>query len=405
MPKFVQIGAGKIGRSFVAQLFSAAGYEVVFSEVNPTVLQALNQRREYTVEVKDRVPLTLNVRNVRAVDGRDAEAVARELAGCACAATAVGPDYLRFTYPAIARGLVLRQEAGGAPLDIILAENLREAAATVRAGVRSLLPAGFPVAERLGLVETSIGKMVPIMSPEDEARDPLLVYAEAYNTLICDAKGFLCGVPSVRGIDAKQNIKAYVDRKSFIHNLGHALCAYLAHLEAPELVYTWQAVEHGRVGPATRAGMWESARALIDAYPDEFTEANQGEHIEDLLQRFCNRALGDTIYRVGRDVQRKLGPEDRVIGALRFDEQHGVEAPVTTLCAAAGMLFRATDESGRMFDKDRGFAQEVYPRGVEYVLENICRLHPNEKLFSDILRAHEAVLEARAAGRSVLDLV
>jgi mannitol-1-phosphate 5-dehydrogenase len=79
MRKFVQIGAGKVGRSFVAQLFSAAGYEVVFSEVNETVLQALNERREYTVEVRDRVPATLHVRNVRAVDGRDTEAVAREL--------------------------------------------------------------------------------------------------------------------------------------------------------------------------------------------------------------------------------------------------------------------------------------------------------------------------------------
>jgi mannitol-1-phosphate 5-dehydrogenase len=401
--KFVQIGAGKIGRSFTAQLFSAAGYEVVFSEVNQTVLDALNQRREYTVEIRDREPGTIAVRNVRAVDGRDTEAVATELADCALAATAVGPDYLRHVYQGIARGLERR--AASAPLDIILAENLRDAAVIVREGVKQHLPVGFPVDERLGLIETSIGKMVPIMSPEEEARDPLLVYAEAYNTLICDARGFLCGVPPVPGLDAKQNIKAYVDRKSFIHNLGHALCAYFAHLEAPELVCTWQAIEHERIGAATREGMWESARALIRAYPDEFDEANQEEHIEDLLSRFCNRALGDTIYRVGRDVQRKLGPEDRVIGALHFDAEHGVEAPVTTLCAAAGMLFRATDESGAMFDKDEAFAREIYPRGVAPVLQEICDLRPEERLHRDIAAAHAAILEAQEAGRPVLDLI
>jgi mannitol-1-phosphate 5-dehydrogenase len=402
MPKFVQIGAGKIGRSFIGQLFSAAGYEVVFAEVVEPVLRALNERREYTVEIRDREPETVIVRNVRAVDGRNIEAVARELSDCALAATAVGPDHLKHTYPAIARGLALREERGGGPLDIILAENLRDAAAIVREGVSAHLPPGFPLAERLGLVETSIGKMVPIMHPEDEARDPLLVYAEAYNTLICDAKGFLGGVPDVPGLDAKQNIKAYVDRKSFIHNLGHALCAYFAHLEAPELVYTWEAIEHERVGKATREGMWESASALIRAYPDEFDEGNQGAHIEDLLSRFCNRALGDTIYRVGRDVQRKLGPEDRVIGALRFDAEHGVPAPVTTLCAAAGMLFRATDEQGRMFDRDREFAETIYPRGVEYVLEHTSGLRPDEPLFGEIAAAHEAILRARERGASIL---
>ena len=398
MPTFVQIGAGKVGRSFVAQLFSAAGYEVVFSEVNEVVLAALNERGEYTVEVKDREPRTLLVRNVRAVDGRDAEAVARELAACDCAATSVGPDYLRFTYPPIARALELRQAAAALPLDIILAENLRDAAAIVRDGVRDLLPADFPVEQNLGLVETSIGKMVPIMSPEEEARDPLLVFAEAYANLICDARGFLNGVPPVPGLDAKQNIKAYVDRKSFIHNLGHALCAYFAHLEAPGLEYTWQAVEHPRVGPATRAGMWESARALIAAYPDEFDQADQNAHIEDLLSRFSNQALGDTIYRVGRDVQRKLGPDDRVVGALHFDEQHGVPAPVTTLCAAAGMLFRATDESGEMFEKDAAFVWDIYPQGVDYVLQTVCGLEPSSALYSRIAEAHDSILAARAKG-------
>jgi len=405
MATFVQIGAGKIGRSFIGQLLSAAGYEVVFAEVNETILRALNERREYTVEIRDREPKTILVRNVRGVDGRDTEAVARELADCALAGTAVGPDYLRYTYPAIARGLLLREERGRGPLDIVFAENLRDAAGIVREGVAQHLPVGFPIGERLGLVETSTGKMVPIMHPEDEARDPLLVYAEAYSTLICDAKGFLSGVPPVPGLDAQANIKAYVDRKSFIHNLGHALCAYFAHLEAPELVFTWQAIEHPRLGEATRRGMWESARALIDAYPDEFNEANQGAHIEDLLSRFCNRALGDTIYRVGRDVQRKLGPDDRVIGSLRFDAEHHAPASVTILCAAAGMLFRATDESGRMLDKDREFAERIYPRGVEYVLQSVCGLRPDEPTYPAIAAAHEAILQARDAGRSVLGLL
>ena len=74
----------------------------------------------------------------------------------------------------------------------------------------------------MGLVETSIGKMVPIMKTEDLEEDPLLVYAEPYNTLILDRKGFLGDIPHIEEFALKDNIKAWVDRKAFIHNLGHA---------------------------------------------------------------------------------------------------------------------------------------------------------------------------------------
>ena len=63
--------------------------------------------------------------------------------------------------------------------------------------------------------------------------------------------------------------------------------------------------------------MWESGRALIAKYPHVFGEADQEKSIEDLLRRFFNRALGDTVFRVGRDLRRKLGPNDRFIAAMR----------------------------------------------------------------------------------------
>ncbi|MGD9497953.1 MAG: mannitol-1-phosphate 5-dehydrogenase [Armatimonadota bacterium] len=408
MDKLVQIGAGNIGRSFVGQIFSRAGYEVVFVDIDLQIIEALNKRHQYVVEIRDREPRTIVVENVRGVDGRDREAVAEELATCRVAATAVGPAALPYIYPNLAAGLLRRRELGKGPLDVIICENMRDAAQAMYAGVAEHLPPGFPLRELLGAVETSIGKMVPIMSEEVRAQDPLLVYAEAYNTLICDARGFLNPVPDVPELDPKQNMKAYVDRKLFVHNLGHALCAYFAHLEAPELVYTWEAVQHPTIGPATRAGMMESARALIAAYPDEFTEENQREHVDDLLRRFANRALGDTIYRVGRDVRRKLGPEDRVIGALRFDARWDTDAPYTCLCAAAGMRFRATDENGEMYENDRDFAEHVYPEGAEHVLREVSELQPgdpvDDRVFEAVIAADEFVSRRLAAGESILDL-
>lgn len=407
METLVQIGAGNIGRSFVGQLFSRAGFEVVFIDVVESVIAALNQQHRYRVEIKDRCPESSWVENVRGVDGRDSVAAVQELFACRLCATAVGSKALPHVLPNVAQALVKRREAGRPPLDIILAENLREAAAFVREHLARLLPPDFPLDESVGLVETSIGKMVPIMSEADRATDPLLVFAEAYNNLICDAQGFRNPIPAVPGLDPKDNIAAHVDRKSFIHNLGHALCAYLGHVQDPSLVYTWQAVEHPVIGPAVRAGMWESGQALIAQYPAEFSEENQAAHIEDLLGRFANQALGDTLHRVGRDLTRKLSREDRVIGALLNDLDQGVEPRVTALCAAAGMHFRAPDEKGELFPPDAKFLEETARGGVEQVLSEVCGLvagRPLEDQARELIRAAEAHINTcRVAGRPVLE--
>jgi len=420
--RIVVFGAGSIGRSFVGQLFSRAGYSVVFVDVDRELVAALNREGRYRIEIRDRKPETIWVEGVSAVDGRDTRAVAEEVATADIAATAVGPHALPLIYPAIAAGLLLRRKAGAPsldpssasgssrvqsrddsardkPLDIIICENLRSADDSFRDGLRQLLPAGFPLEESVGLIETSIGKMVPIMPEEARRQDPLLLYAEAYNTLILDARAFRNPIPDVPGLDPKQNMAAYVDRKAFIHNCGHAACAYLGHLEHPTATYLWEVMADECVHEATRRAMWESARALICRYPDEFTEANQREHIEDLLSRFANRALGDTIYRVGRDLSRKLSREDRMIGALLMDAAEGVPAPFTALAAAAGLLFRATDERGGMLPADARFAADLASNGIEWALAEVCGLDaslPLENGVAAAIRSAHRKLEAGA---------
>jgi mannitol-1-phosphate 5-dehydrogenase len=425
--RIVVFGAGNIGRSFVGQLFARADYSVVFVDVDRELVAALNREGRYRIEIRDRKPETIWVEGVSAVDGRDTRAVAEELAAADIAATAVGPHALPLIYPAIAAGLLLRRKAGapsldpssasgssrvqsrddsarGKPLDIIICENLRSASDSFRDGLRQLLPAGFPLEKSVGLIETSIGKMVPIMPEEARRQDPLLLYAESYNTLILDARAFRNPIPDVPGLDPKQNMAAYVDRKAFIHNCGHAACAYLGHLANPTWRYIWQAIGDKRVQEITRSAMRESARALNHRYPDEFTEANQHEHIEDLLSRFANEALGDTIYRVGRDLPRKLSRGDRMIGALLMDAAEGVPAPFTTIATAAGFLFRATDDYGKMFPADRRFADDLGARGVDWALAEVCGLRPDDPTDAAIAESiREAFSRLRHRGDDWLD--
>jgi len=402
MLKLVQFGAGAIGRSFIGQLFSRAGYGVVFIEIDSALATALNQRREYKVEIRDEFSETLVIKNVGAVDARDRGRVADEIAEADCLGTAVGKNALASIIPHLADGLVLRSRRYGLrPINCIICENILDGAAFIRSRLETALP-GFELGQMLGLAETSIGKMVPIMPPNVLKSDPLLIYAEAYNTLICDKKGFIGEIPAVPGLDPKENMKAYVERKSFIHNLGHAMIAYLEFVERKGYLYTWEAVRDKALRSKAEAAMRESGRALIKAYPDEFNEKNQDEHIQNLLKRFGNVHLGDTIFRVGRDVQRKLASDDRLIGAMRFDLKHGIEPIVTAEGAAAACFFQQRDDQGNLFEGDEEFHRLVFPKGIDYILSRVCGLTGKDEIELKIMsyiKEHFMKFRERILGR------
>ena len=379
--KLVQFGAGSIGRSFIGQIFSRSGWEVVFVDVDGRVIEALNRRRGYTVVVKDRVEETLEVTGVRGVHSKESERVSGEVAESDLVATAVGQKALPQLAGPIARGLLKRAHVRhGAPLNIILCENMQNAAGVFRDALRKALDeepgghSGFDFDSHVGLVETSIGKMVPIMSEAEREKDPLLVYAEAYNTLILDRCGFRGQIPCIPQLDLKDNIKAYVDRKLYIHNLGHAVLGYVSAVFKPDYHWVWEAASDAQISEVSRDAMWESGSALISEYPDEFTQTDIGTHIDDLLSRFQNRALGDTIFRVGRDLYRKLGPEDRLIGAVNLCRRHAVQPARICLGVASAFFFNVLDEQGQMFEKDREFHKNDMARGVSHVLAHVCKL-------------------------------
>ena len=77
------IGAGNIGRGFIGQIMSEGGYEVCFIDVAAPVVDALNERHEYPLEiVRTGGSDKKIVKNVRAVNGNDHEAAARVIADC-----------------------------------------------------------------------------------------------------------------------------------------------------------------------------------------------------------------------------------------------------------------------------------------------------------------------------------
>ena len=393
MKRIVQYGAGNIGRSLVGQLFSAAGWEVVFVDVADDIISALNREHRYRVVVKEEIESEIIVEGVRGVDGRDTEAVAGEIVECDLLSTAVGPAILSRIVPSIAKGLAHRDR----PLNILLCENLRGAPDIVQESLRKELPDGYPIEERVGLIATSIGKMVPIMPVEVRARDPLEVWAEAYNKIVADRHGFIGEVPQVKGLVVRDCFEAYVDQKLFVHNLGHATAAYLGDHKG--CITIAEAMAIPKIGKIAGDAMRESGEALLNLYPGELTRPEMDEHIEDLCRRFRNRALGDTVFRVGRDRPRKYAPNDRIIGAIHAHHRAGIASPNTLETAAAGLYFTARDEKGERYSGDIEFERIREGKGIEGVLHEVSGLNPADPFDRNVIEVVTQLSGKYSTGR------
>jgi len=167
-----------------------------------------------------------------------------------------------------------------------------------------------------------------------------------------------------------------MDRKLFIHNLGHAASAYFGFLKNKSAI--WECMADKEIRDETKNVMWEAGDALINTYSSEFNKQNIEEHIEDLLKRFANKSLGDTVFRVGRDLKRKLSYDDRCVGALRLIKKTGGNPDSICKVIASAFHFKAKDEDGKMFPSDEEVHKELEKSGIKNMLIKICGLDENK---------------------------
>ena len=381
MKKAVMYGAGNIGRGFIGKVFSESGYEVCFLDISQPLIDEINRRGEYNVRiVSGDTAVDETVVNVRAVNGATEQAV-EEIVTCDAMATAVGVNALPKLAPVIAKAVIARMERGLKPLDIILCENQLECDVLMRGWIYEHLTDEQRrwADDNLGLVEASIGRMVPSLPPELRAIDPLLICVEPYADLPVDKHGFKGEIPPLKGLIPYAPFSYCIRRKLFIHNGGHAACAYLGWLKGCQ--YIWQAIADPDVYAATRAYMLACAQALVAEFGESHRADVEG-NVEDLLSRFGNKALGDTIARVGGDPVRKLRRNDRIIGAALYCMEQGVDpSPVVRIVEAAlGFNPEGDPTAAKVQDALR-------EGGAERVMTEYMGLTPDEPLYGLIANA------------------
>jgi mannitol-1-phosphate 5-dehydrogenase len=354
---FVGFGFGAIQAGlFLYEAFRSDNFgRLVVAEVVPEVVHAVraaggrfcvNIAHSDHIEVAEVGPLEIQDPGSESDRRRLVEAVAEaeEIA------TAV-PSVQFYTSPdpgsihrLLAEGL-RRKAAAQGPLAIVYAaENHNQAAEILQASVLEEIPEEERerVRSRVRFLNTVIGKMSGVVSDADEIRLQNLAtltpggqrafLVEAFNRILIsrirfertgDAPPFQRGI---KAFDEKDDLLPFEEAKLYGHNATHALAAYVAAMRGLELLADLS--KHLDILAFLRVAIiQESGEALVRKHAGKdplFTHEGYREYADDLLARMINPFLHDSVERVGRDPQRKLEWDDRLVGTLRMALRQGI---------------------------------------------------------------------------------
>ncbi len=259
----------------------------------------------------------------------------------------------------LAAGLRAKIALGGPAAVIYAAENHNEAAEILEEAVLAELPAAerAAVRGRVRFLNTVIGKMSGVVTDAAEiARRtlrpvtpdlPRAFLVESFNRILVSQVRFesVAGEPPYRrGIavfEEKADLLPFEEAKLYGHNATHALAAYVGALAGVERIADLPTVP-GALALLRAAFIEESGAALIRKYAGAdplFTPTGYAAYADDLLARMINPYLGDSVERVARDPQRKLGWDDRLIGTIRLALGQGIQPRRYAFGAAAALVY------------------------------------------------------------------
>jgi mannitol-1-phosphate 5-dehydrogenase len=251
--------------------------------------------------------------------------------------------------------------AGDHPQILYTSENHNRAAEILT----GLVETGGGATPAFQALNTVIGKMSGYVGAERDLRAlgllPMVpggsraLLVEAFDRILV-SKIEIPGVSSsFPPFTEKPDLLPFEEAKLYGHNAVHAVLGYLAagrgHQTMDQTTGDPPLIEAAR-----RCFLEECGPGLIRRHGDLgeelFTPPGWRSYAEDLLERMTNPYLRDPVARVCRDPRRKLGWDDRLVGAMRVVMAAGI-APETLAMGARAALTRMAGQDlgpGRIHD-------------------------------------------------------
>ena len=144
-----------------------------------------------------------------------------------------------------------------------------------------------------------------------------------------------------------------------MHNMSHAALSYLAKQKG--YTYIWEAAADYELRYTALGALIEASEALSAEYSVPIAELISFSY--ELLSRFDNKLLGDTVDRVGRDTARKLAKNDRLTGTALLCLKRGISPEFIKKGIRAAFEFSAdgdtSSEEVYSYAKDNGLRKAI----------------------------------------------
>ena len=342
-------GAGAIGRGYVPWLFNSDEFELSFVEQNDGLRTALNQNKKYsTYRTKDSTYEELICKFDHCYDSGE-----------------VNPKNFDFIITAVGPRQVFTLIDTFKDIDcpIIMFEN------------DSSIPPKFR--SITGKENFYFG--IPDVITSNTAPDELLK-KDSLNIITEDGVCFAESGAKEMGGNIEYVSPKEIDiqwaAKLYIHNTPHCIAAYLGALQGRNFLH--EGMTDNVIYKIVEGAMMEMNKTIVSLF--DIDKAFSDWYSDKELSRFSNTLLCDPISRVAREPFRKLGLEDRLIGAAQLALSAGVIPKFLIMGIIAAFLY---DDKN---DEDHHISILLNSLTKEQFLNLIVPIQPHEALYKIMVK-------------------
>ena len=370
----VIFGAGKIARGFVGHLLYLSHIDFTFVEKVDSLVDMINERKQYTVNILGDPSKNTVVTNAKALKFSQTEEISDAIAEADCIFNAVGGKNLGEIVPFLTRGIEKRAKVNPKPINIVTCENWKLPADILRKGISESISEDCRdfFEKNVGITEAVIMRSAIESTPELLAKDPLVVNAQDFWEFPYDASRLKTPLPG-QMICQKPiwEFTGFLERKFYTYNAANGTTSFVGALLGYK--YIADAAHDERILALLDGVYTETATALSKKHNFPFDE--QWAFTRTSLRKLQDRNIVDYIERNARDPMRKLGKDDRLVGSARLCLEYGVKPDSLAVAIACAMHYdEPTDEFALKLAKIREDG------GYDAVLRDVCSVDPDGEL-------------------------